>query len=172
VRVLHDAAAVAARTRELAADIAAARGPGADVVLVAVLMGGLPFTADLGRALHAEGLDCRLDAIRLSSYGYGRTGSTEVRLLADVATDLSGRHAILVDDVLDTGRSLAFARRHLAARGAASVCACVLADKRRPDALTHAEHSGFTCPPDAFLVGCGMDDAGLGRFSPEIAAAD
>ena len=178
MRTLYTAEDIADRIDAMAADIADAcaaqtpAGERVDLVLVAILLGGLPFAADLGRALYRQGVDAHLDCLRLSSYGDERTSSGTVRLVNDIKIDVEGRAVLLADDVLDTGLSLAFARAHLEKKGAASVRAAVLADKQLGDVATKADYTGFACAPDAFLIGSGMDDAGAMRFAPFIAVAE
>ncbi|MEL6363776.1 MAG: phosphoribosyltransferase family protein [Pseudomonadota bacterium] len=166
------AEAIAARVEAMAGEIAADHPEGEELLLIAILLGGLPFAADLGRALFRAGIDARLETIRLSSYGHERRSSGAVDLVQDLALDPAGRRILLADDVLDSGGSLAFARAHLLSRGAASVRAAVLADKQTAPDGAGADHVGFVCDRDAFLVGYGMDDEGRERFRPDIRAVD
>jgi len=145
-------AAVAARVAELGREVSA-RYAGKDVVMVTVLTGALPFAADLLRALTFCPV---LDFVRLASYGAG-TSPGELQFLSDLRTDIAGRHVLVVDDILDTGRSLAVLLARLRGRGPASLATCVLLDKpsgREVD--VPVEFVGFTAPP-VFLVGYGMD---------------
>lgn len=167
---LFSAEDIAARIDAMAAEIARDHADADEVILTAVLLGGLIFSADLGRALHRHGLDVRLDALRLSSYGNERRSSGAVEIVHDVSINPAGRRILLADDVLDSGGSLAFARSHLLAKGAASVSAAVLADKKIAGRGAEADYVGFVCDRDDFLVGYGMDDAGRARFRPDVVA--
>lgn len=142
------AARVAALGRELSEHYA-----GRDVVMVGVLTGVLPFMADLLRALTFCPV---LDFVRLASYGAG-TAPGELRLLADLQTAIAGRHVLVVEDIVDTGRSLAYLLDMLRQRRPASLAVCALLDKpyRRQVELT-VDFVGFSAPPE-FLVGYGMD---------------
>ena len=124
-------------------------------IFVGVLKGVVVFYADMIRAFDAP---CQLDFMWVSSYkGTQSTGSMNVR--QDVSADLTGRHVVILEDILDSGRSLTFVRDHLIARGAASVKICTLLDKpegRVPGYEITAEYTGFTIP-NAFVVGFGLD---------------
>ena len=124
-------------------------------VFIGVLKGVVVFYADMIRAFDAH---CQLDFMWISSYkGTQSTGSTVVR--QDVSADLKGRHVVILEDILDTGRSLCFVVQHLKDKGAASVRICTLLDKpegRAPGIDIRADYVGFTIP-NAFVVGYGLD---------------
>lgn len=163
---LYDAASIAKRVDELAAAIAGRRLN--QLLIVAVLKGSFIFAADLIRALQREGLAPEIDFIFLGSYGTKTRSQGVVRVLRDVETVLSGRDVVLVDDILDSGRTLAFAKERLLSKGAAQVLTCVLIDKQVPRAVpVAADFSGFACPPK-FVVGYGMDLAHRYRELPYI----
>jgi hypoxanthine phosphoribosyltransferase len=151
---LFSAETIARRIDQLAADIAACdlRDP----IIVAVLKGSFIFAADLIRALHGHGLTPEIDFVFLASYGESTTGG-EVKILRDVTSAIEGRDVVIVDDILDTGQTLDFAKSLIKSRGARSVRACILLDKtaRRQVDVT-ADFIGFDCP-DKFVVGYGMD---------------
>jgi hypoxanthine phosphoribosyltransferase len=155
IKPLYSAEAIAARVDQLAQDIAARRLD--DLMVVAVLKGSFIFAADLIRALHRQGLKPEIDFIYLASYDGKRVSRGEVRVLRDVESDIRGRNVVIVDDIFDSGRTLAFAKSSLETRGAARVMTCVLVDKRVPrvSAIT-PDFIGFSCPP-VFVVGYGMD---------------
>jgi hypoxanthine phosphoribosyltransferase len=138
-------------------------------VLVGVLQGAIPFVADLMRAVS---LDLTVDFLRASSYGAGTTSSGTVRLVADLSIDITDRHVLIVDDIVDTGHTLAALKRALQARGPRSVRACVLLDKtgRRETEVT-VDYVGFTIP-NVFVVGYGLDYDGLYRNLPYVATLD
>ncbi len=139
---------------------------------VAILIGAMPFTTDLMKALARRGCHPMLDALWLESYRDARESSGRVVVRADISRPVAGRGVLLVDDVFDTGRTLAFARRHLIAKGARAVITCALAVK--PGAPTGADGVDVHAfrAPDRFLVGYGMDEAGLYRGLPYIGALD
>jgi hypoxanthine phosphoribosyltransferase len=154
IKPLFSTEDIAARVDTLARDIAASGLN--DPLIVAVLKGSFIFAADLIRALHAHGLTPEIDFIFLGSYGEGMTGG-EVKILRDVESELKDRDVVIVDDILDTGRTLAFAKERLAARGARSVRACILLDKKERRVVdVTPDFTGFACP-DRFVVGYGMD---------------
>ncbi|MCC4244549.1 hypoxanthine phosphoribosyltransferase [Stappia indica] len=165
IRTLYDEAAIAARVEEIARQVAATEPR--RLLVVAVLKGSFMFAADLVRAMHRAGLAPEMEFIHLSSYGAG-TESREIRVLRDVESDVAGRDVILVDDILESGRTLAFARDRLIERGAGSVRIAALLDKpmRRKTAIS-ADYVGFECP-DKFVVGYGMDMGHKWRQLPFI----
>ena len=124
-------------------------------IFVGVLKGVVVFYADMIRAFDAP---CQLDFMWISSYkGTQSTGVMQVR--HDVGPDLAGRHVVILEDILDTGRSLKFTRDHLISKGAASVKICTLLDKpegRISGYEIDADYVGFSIP-NAFVVGYGLD---------------
>ena len=162
---------IAARLETLAADIAARMSK--DFAAIAILKGSFVFAADLIRALAAHGVNPEVDFMTLASYGTGTVSSGNVRLLRDVEVAVEGRDVLLIDDILDSGRTVAFARAHMLERGASGVKVCVLLDKtsgrQAPLADTeHADFVGFPCPP-SFVIGYGMDHAHKFRGLPFVA---
>jgi hypoxanthine phosphoribosyltransferase len=152
---LYSAEAIAQRIDALAQALAEAKLT--DLLIVAVLKGSFVFAADLVRALYQAGLEPEIDFIYLASYGAGTQSQGEVEVLRDVTSDIGGRDVVLIDDILDSGRTLAFAKERLLARGAKRVLTCVLIDKQVPRAVEIApDLVGFVCPP-VFVVGYGMD---------------
>jgi len=163
---LFSAEQIAERVEALAGDIAASSPR--DLIIIAILKGSFIFAADLIRALHRRGLKPEIDFIFLASYGAGTASGGEVKVLRDVETDLAGREVVIVDDILDSGRTLAFAKAFLERRGARSVKTCILLDKQVPRAAQIVpDFLGFRCPP-VFVVGCGMDLAHRYRELPFI----
>ena len=153
----------------LAGDIAAERP---DLTHCAVLMdGAMIFAADLLRALYGRGLDPQTVSLRLSSYGSARESSGRVRVTADIDADLTGAHVLIVDDVLDSGATLDFARAHITGLGAAQVTTCVFAVKPYAGREINADYAGIDAP-DKFLIGYGLDDAGRKRGLPGIWAVE
>jgi hypoxanthine phosphoribosyltransferase len=170
IRVLYDARTIARRNDEMAKEIATAGY--SDLLVVSILKGSFVFAADLIRALHDAGLSPEVEFITLSSYRTGTVSAGEVTVLRDIETDVSGREVLLVDDILESGRTLAFARDLMLSRGASRVGIAVLLDK--PGKLAQpikANHVGFTCP-DLFVVGYGMDVAHAFRELPFVGVVE
>jgi hypoxanthine phosphoribosyltransferase len=166
VRVLYDAASIAERNLALAGEIAAAGYK--DLLVVSILKGSFVFAADLIRALHDVGLAPEVEFISLSSYRSGTTSSGKVTLVRDVESDVSGRDVLIIDDILESGRTIAYAKKLMTKRGAKRVAVAVLLEK--PGKLAQplkAEHVGFVVP-DLFVVGYGMDVAHAFRELPFV----
>jgi hypoxanthine phosphoribosyltransferase len=155
IKPLFSAEAIAARVDQLAGDIAATRLD--DLMVVAVLKGSFIFAADLIRALHRQGLKPEIDFIYLASNDGERISRGQVRVVRDVGSDVRSRNVVIVDDIFDSGRTLAFAKSLLLDGGASRVLTCVLVDKQVPRAAPITpDYVGFSCPP-VFVVGYGMD---------------
>jgi hypoxanthine phosphoribosyltransferase len=170
VRVLFDEAAIAARTDALAKQIAAKRPK--NLLVVAILRGSFMFAADLIRALHRAGLEPQVEFMHLSSYRESTSSAGQVTILKDVDSTVAGRDVLLIDDILESGRTLAFAKDLLAARGATSVMVCVMLEKPGKRAVqVDADFIGFECP-DLFVVGYGMDVAHSYRQLPFIGVVE
>ena len=152
-------------TWHLAGEIA--QTPKRDLLVISILKGSFIFAADLLRALHAVGLAPEVEFITLSSYGKG-TKSQGVKIIKDIDSDVSGRDVLLIDDILESGNTLRFARDLMMERGASNVSIAVLLDKRsRREGTLDADHVGFVCP-DYFVVGYGMDVAYAFRELPFV----
>ena len=162
--VLVDEAALAAKVRELGARIANDYR-GKDLVLVSILKGALPFLADLMRQIP---IPLALDFLEASSYGENTTTSGVVRILKDLANPIEGRHVLVVEDILDTGNTLAFVVDHLKSQRPATVKLCTLLDKpARRIIPIEIDYKGFEIP-DKFVVGYGLDYAEKYRNLPFI----
>ncbi len=170
-RVLIDRGRIAARVRELgsqiAADLAREAAPGEQVVLVPILTGSIVFVADLIRQMP---LKLSLGVVAVSSYPGAATASQGAGIRGDVPTDLGGKHVLIVDDILDSGRTLGLMRRLIEAQRPRSLRICVLlrkpASSRKEE--VQVEYIGFDIP-DAFVVGYGLDFNGFYRNLPDIA---
>ncbi len=139
---------------------------------VNILIGATPFTSDLMKALARLDIHPVLDALWLESYRDERQSSGRVVVRADIARQVTGRGVLIIDDVFDTGRTLAFARKHLLAKGAREVITCALARKPwAPEGELNVDFHAFDAP-GRYLVGYGMDDAGKYRGLPYIGALD
>lgn len=158
--------AIAGRIDSLAREIAAVGFE--SLMVVAILKGSFVFAADLIRALHRVGLAPEVDFMTLSSYRKSTKSAGLVEILRDVELHVEGRNILLVDDVLDSGRTLVFAKDLLSARGAKAIRTCVLLNKRVKRAVQiEADFSAFDCP-DEFVVGYGMDVAHRYRELPFV----
>jgi len=167
LRVLLDEAEIAKRVDALAATLAQVDD---SWTVVALLQGAIPFTADLMRAFERRGRHPIYDSLWLESYRDARESSGKVVVRADISRAIEGRPVLILDDVFDSGRTIAYARAHLFAKGATQTLACAFV--RKPQAMGEAiEAIGWDAPAD-FLVGYGMDDAGRYRGLPYIAAID
>lgn len=167
--ILIDEQRLTKRINDLAVEMA--KSLPVECSLVVLLKGGFMFAGDLYRALGQAGLRPRIEFMRLSSYGKAKTSSGEV-ILTGPAPEVRGKDLLLVDDILDTGRSLQFAKDFFNDAGANSVTSCVLLDKpeRRVIDVT-AEFVGFEVP-DRFIVGYGIDYAEDYRYLPYIGVID
>jgi hypoxanthine phosphoribosyltransferase len=166
LEVIFTPEAIAGRLDELAGEIAQANLE--NLIVVAILKGSFVFAADLIRALHRVGLTPEVDFMTLSSYKKARISSGQVSILRDMDLDVRGRNVLIVDDVLDSGRTLAFAKDLLSARGAATIRTCVLLDKQLPRAVNLVpDYRAFDCPNE-FVVGYGMDVAHRYRELPFV----
>ena len=162
--VLFTAEQIQERVRAMARLIAAA--PLVPNVAMPVLVGGFVFAADLIRALAWEGVAMDVEMIWLRSYGDKRVASA-ISMIAGPSEQIAGRHVLVIDGVLDAGRTIAKAVSLIQAAGAASVQVAVMLDKQRGDALAKADYVGFQVGDD-FVIGYGMDDAGRYRGLPYI----
>ena len=163
-RIVFDEETIAHRVREMGLEITAAY-PDGDLLLLGLLKGSFVFMGDLARAIERP---LQVDFIVVSSYGKDTTSSGNVRLLYDPATDLAGKHVIVVEDIIDTGRTLQRLLSLLSARQPASLAVCALLHKKLAPPLPEVRFVGFECPP-AFIVGYGLDHAENYRHLPFIA---
>ena len=136
--------------KELTADYA-----GKDPIIVGVLKGVVVFYADMIREIKTH---CEMDFMWISSYaGTNSTGKMEVK--RDIASDIKGRHVLILEDIYDTGSSLDFTYHHLLSKNPASLKICTLLDKperRKPGITLKPDYVGFTVPNE-FVVGYGLD---------------
>jgi hypoxanthine phosphoribosyltransferase len=165
--VLFSEAEIRAGVAAVAEQIAAMRDR--PELALPILNGAYVLAADLLRALDVRGLSLPVEFLQLRSYGEARVAQGEARVLIGPGENLRGRHVLLVDGVLDRGRTLKAARELAIAAGARAVTNAVAVDKRRNDAMLTADFAAFTHVAH-FIVGYGMDDAGRLRTLPYIAA--
>lgn len=159
---------IAARVVELGQSISREHSGGVPL-LVGVLKGAAVFMADLIRAIPSP---VAIDFMAVSSYGPATRSSGAVRLTADLSMSIEGRDVILVEDIVDSGRTIHYLRRNLETRHPRSLEVCTLLDKveRRQVEVT-LDYVGFVIP-DRFVVGYGFDLAGHYRGLPEIHALE
>src|ERR671933_700206 len=138
---------------------------GEKLLLIGILRGAVVVMSDLMR--HID-LQCELDFMDISSYGTGTSSSGVVRILKDLEEDITDRHVLIVEDIIDTGLTLSYLRRSLLARNPASleICALLTKPSRRRVGLD-VKYLGFEVP-DEFVVGYGLDYAGAYRNLPDI----
>jgi hypoxanthine phosphoribosyltransferase len=152
------------RVCELAAQIDADYA-GRELLLVGVLKGAVMVMADLARAMH---MPVQMDWMAISSYGSGTKSSGVVRILKDLDADISGRHVLVVEDIVDSGLTLSWLVGNLKSRGPASVQVCVLL--RKPSAVrmdVDVAYTGFDIE-DEFVIGYGLDYAQRYRNLPFV----
>lgn len=166
IATLFSETEIATRIKSLASEIAGRKPQ--NLLVIPVLKGSFIFAADLIRAMHHAGLSPEVDFMILTSYRAATTSSGQVEVLRDIESQIKGRDVMLVDDILESGRTLAFAKDLLAARGASSVMTTVLLEKPGHLAASiRADFCGFVCP-DKFVVGYGMDMAHQFRELPFV----
>ena len=171
VKVLFTEEQIHARLAELAAAIEKDY-QGEDILLVGVLRGAVMVMADLARSF---GRHVEMDWMAISSYGSGTKSSGVVRILKDLDTDISGRHVLVVEDIIDTGLTLSWLVSNLSSRGPASVEICTLL--RKPEAQqmsVDVKYVGYDIPNE-FVVGYGLDYAeryrnlrSIGTLAPHV----
>lgn len=170
VPVLFSAETIGQRITALASEIRVAMGQ--EFLIVGLLRGSFVFAADLVRALHRAGCAPQIDFLTLSSYGAAKESSGQVDMHRMMSDSVAGKPVLLVDDILESGRTLEAATVWLRDQGAASVEACVLLDKPTGRTLPiEARFVGFEVPP-RFVVGYGLDYAGYYRDLPFIGVLD
>ena len=167
VNVLISTDDIRNRVREMAADIARDHPRG--VHLIAVLKGAFVFLSDLARELPVP---CSFDFLAVSSYGKSTSSSGQVQLLKDLDSGLEGRDVVIVEDIVDTGLTLAYLQDILRARAPRSLrTACLLSKPSRRQTDVKVEYVGFTIE-DKFVIGYGLDYAERYRNLPYIAVLD
>ena len=136
-----------------------------DPLFVSVLRGAFIFMADIVRACQVR---CDVEFIAVSSYGNSTSSSGVVQITHDIQQDISGRHLVVIEDILDSGNTLYFLKQYFMTKGAASVSICTLLDKpsRRTKLIT-PDYTGFVVP-DEFVVGYGLDYGQKYRNLPYI----
>lgn len=164
--VMIDEATLQSRISELAAQIDADYGDTEDLLLVCVLKGAYVFLSDLTRALkHPH----RVDFMGISSYGAGTKSSGVVQIIMDLKSPIEDKHVLIIEDIIDSGRTLDYMCRNLLTRSPASLRICSLLSKpARREIDVQVDYVGFNIP-DEFVVGYGLDFDELYRNLPFIA---
>jgi len=158
---------IGARVRELAGRISEDYRDRAPLLLIGILKGAFIFLADLARRIDVP---LEFDFMALSSYGSSTKTSGVVRIRKDLDSEITGRHVLIVEDIIDTGLTLSYLQRNLAARGAESVEICALLNKRTENKVEiPIKYEGFSIP-DVFVVGYGLDYSELYRNLPYVAS--
>ncbi len=169
IETLISADEIAKRLATMAGDIAKTLPE--NMMVVSLLRGSFVFAADLIRALHNTGnhtLRPQVDFLTLASYGRGTTSKGTVEIVRDLTEDVDGRDVLIIDDILESGRTLTFARDLVMGRGAHSVKIAVLLEKPGKRKVNiQADYVGFVVP-DHFVVGYGLDYANYFRELPFI----
>ena len=144
---------LAAKVAELGAQISKDY-EGEELFLIGILKGSVPFMADLMREIT---LDVEMDFISVSSYGSGTTTSGVVRILKDLDSDIAGKNVLIVEDIIDSGLTLAYLKEYLAKRNPKSIkIVTMLSKPARRKADLEADYTGFVVD-DKFIVGYGLD---------------
>jgi hypoxanthine phosphoribosyltransferase len=170
IRRLIGEAEIAARVEVLAAEIV--RTLGDDFVVVGILKGALVFVADLVRALDRAGAAPEIELMRLASYGAGKESSGEVRFVGEIPDGFGNRRVLLVDDIVDSGRSIAHATGLLRGGGVGGLWTCALVDKPiRREVAFEVDFVGFSIG-DVFIAGYGTDCAEKYRHLPYIGVVE
>ncbi len=165
-KVLIDEHQLHERIHELAQQVMEDYRDVDDLLLVCVLKGAYMFLADFSRELDRPH---ELDFMGISSYGAGTESSGAVRIVLDLKMDIAGRHVLIVEDIIDSGRTLGYMRRNLLSRSPASLRIITLLDKpERREEPVPVDYVGFPIPNE-FVVGYGLDFAEVYRNLPYIA---
>jgi hypoxanthine phosphoribosyltransferase len=163
-RIVFDEETIRKRVEELGREVTAAF-PAGDLLVIGTLKGSILFLSDLIRRIERP---LHIDFLVASSYGKATVSSGEVRLLYEPAAPLTGRHILVVEDIIDSGRTLASLVNRLRSRGPLSLAVCALLDKQIAPPMPETRFVGFTAPT-GFLVGYGLDHAEDFRHLPYIA---
>jgi hypoxanthine phosphoribosyltransferase len=170
IPILYPAEELQERVKGLAREISLKLPP--DLMIVSLLKGSFVFTADLIRALYDIGMHPQVDFMTLSSYGSSTESSKAVTINRDLTEEVQGRHVLILDDILESGRTLQFAKNLITQRGAASIKIVVLLEKPgKREVPLSADFVGFTIP-DKFVVGYGLDYANYYRELPYVGILD
>lgn len=163
-KVLFTEEQITEKIKELGSQIAKDYA-GKNPLIISVLRGSFIFMADLVRAID---IPCEVDFLSVSSYGSGTVSSGNIKMIQGLDGDIKGRHVIVVEDILDSGRTLSYLMETLRESGAASISLCTFLDKpERRVVPVHVDYCGFQVP-DEFIVGYGLDYAQRFRNLPFV----
>jgi len=163
-KILFSRDVIDRRVKELAARISEDYKE-RDLILIGVLKGAFVFMADLVRSMT---IPCRIDFVRLASYGSGSTSQGEITMTKDIEIPVAGQDILVVEDIVDTGLTLSSFVENLRRRNPRSIKVCVFLDKRnRRKTVFEADYVGFTIA-DGFVVGYGLDFDEQARFLPDV----
>jgi len=152
------------RMHELGKEISEVYGD-SEISVISIVNGAIIFTADLLRTITSP---VRLDCIRVSSYGNSTTPETAPEVLGNIGLDIAGRHVLIVDDILDTGKTISQVVHVIDKQNPLSIRSCILLEKLRTRQVAYqADFVGFSIP-NKFVVGYGLDFAGRYRNIPVI----
>jgi hypoxanthine phosphoribosyltransferase len=159
---------IATRVSDMVKEIAE-DSHGKELFVIGILKGSFIFLSDLLRLFYLHNIHPSLDFITIESYGSGKKSSGKLKMLRHITTDIKNKWVLIVDDILDTGRTLAFAKEYFQKKKPISIKTCVFLDKpqRRVNKFK-ADYVGFEIP-DKFVVGYGMDYDNLFRELPYVA---
>ena len=153
------------KIQEMGAQIQKDYADASEIILVGLLRGSTVFLADLAREIT---LDAKIDFMVVSSYGNSMNSSREVKIKKDLEEDISNRHVIIVEDIIDTGYTLEKVREYLLLREPASLKICTLLDKpERREVQVPVDYTGYSIP-DVFVIGYGIDYAQRHRNLPYV----
>jgi hypoxanthine phosphoribosyltransferase len=162
--ILFPRNAIQKRVQEIADQISVDYN-GRELIVIGILKGAFIFMADLIRAMS---IPCKVDFVRVASYGTGQESSGKVVLTKDIETSIKGRDILLVEDIIDTGLTLTYLVNWLKERNPQSLKVCAFLDKRKRRKVSfEADYVGFTID-DGFVVGYGLDFNEQARFLPEV----
>ena len=167
-RTLISERRIKSRIKELVKEIAE-ESQGKELFVIGILKGSFIFLSDLLRLFYLYDMHPSLGFITIESYGSGKVSSGKLKMLKDITTDIENKWVLIVDDILDTGRTLAFTKEYFQEKNPVAIKTCVFLDKpeRRVNEFK-ADYVGFEIP-DKFVVGYGMDYDNLFRELPYIA---
>ena len=162
--ILFSRGAIQKRVQELADQISRDYA-GRELIIIGILKGAFIFMADLVREIS---IPCKIDFVRVASYGDGSESSGKVVMTKDIETSIKGRDILIVEDIVDTGLTLQYLVKWLKERNPNSLKICVFLDKRKRRKVSfEADYVGFTID-DGFVVGYGLDFNEQYRFFPDI----
>jgi hypoxanthine phosphoribosyltransferase len=166
--ILFTREAISERVQEIARQISADYA-GRELIVIGILKGAFVFMADLIRAVN---IPCKVDFVRVASYGAGAASSGKVVMTKDIETSIKGRDILIVEDIVDTGLTLTYLVHWLQERNPHSLKVCAFLDKRKRRKVEfEADYVGFTID-DGFVVGYGLDFNEQFRFLPAVYIVD